>query len=339
MGTVFTIYLYTRDPSQSDALFEAAFEEIDRLDETLSNYRASSELSRINRLAARGPVTTDPEVFGLLESALDFSTRSQGAFDITVGPLMRAWGFFRRQGRMPSDEELRIAAEKVGFQNILVDGSMRTVAFAVPGMELDLGAIGKGYAVDRVAGVLRESGVEAALIDAGSSTLHALGAPPDKSGWMVRIPHPGNRERTLSTVLLRDQSLSTSGSYEQFFEIQGSRYCHVMDPRTAKPVEGVFQATLIANDSTITDALSNAIFVLGPESGKSLLADLEDAHALWVLQERPENRPPSAGGCVVCTSNFFAPPSDLVELTAEHRSMALGSGEGIDWTMEAPIKK
>jgi len=291
MGTVFTIYLYARDSLQAECLFEVAFEEIDRLDQTLSNYRATSELSRINRLAAREPVTTDPEVFGLLESALDFSERSDGAFDITVGPLMRAWGFFRGQGRLPLNEELRSAAETVGFHSVLLDAPTRTVKFAVPGVELDLGAIGKGHAVDRVAEVLRESGVESALIDAGSSTLHALGAPPGKNGWTVRIPNPGYRERTLSTVLLRDESLSTSGSSEQFFEFQGRRYCHVMDPRTAKPVEGVLQATLIANDSTTTDALSNAIFVLGHEEGKDMLGNIPHARALWVLDEDlPESR-------------------------------------------------
>jgi thiamine biosynthesis lipoprotein len=172
----------------------------------------------------------------------------------------------------------------------LLDASTRKVIFAVPGVELDLGAIGKGYAVDRAAGVLRESGVESAMINAGSSTLHALGAPPGKSGWTVRVPHPGDRERTLSTVLLRDQSLSTSGSSEQFFEFKGRRYCHVMDPRTAKPVEGVLQATLIANDSTTTDALSNAIFVLGPDAGRNMLAEIADARALWALNEdRPES--------------------------------------------------
>jgi thiamine biosynthesis lipoprotein len=289
MGTVFDIYLYARDPLQAEAVFEVAFEEIDRLDETLSNYRPSSELSRINRLAAREPVTTDPEVFGLLESALDFSERSEGAFDITVGPLMRAWGFFRGDGHLALDEELQSAAEKVGFRNVSLDAPTRTVTFSVPGMELDLGAIGKGYAVDRAAGVLRESGVESALINAGSSTLHALGAPPGKRGWTVRVPHPGDRERTLSTVLLRDQSLSTSGSSEQFFEFEGRRYCHVIDPRTAKPVEGVLQATLIANDSTTTDALSNAIFVLGPEAGRNMVAEIADARALWALNDRPES--------------------------------------------------
>lgn len=285
MGTIFSIYLYATNAMQADALFQVAFEEIVRLDETLSNYRSSSELSRINRLAAREVVTTDPEVFDLIANALDFSERSRGAFDVTVGPLMRAWGFFRGQGRMPSDGELRGAREKVGFRNVLLDVPSRTICFAIPGLELDLGAIGKGYAVDRVASLLREYGVENALIDSGSSTLHALGAPPGQNGWTVHIPYPGNRELTLSTVSLRDQSLSTSGSYEQCFKLNGCRYCHIMDPRTAKPVEGVLQATLIASDSTTSDAVSNALFVLGPEAGRELLDTTPDARALWVLDD------------------------------------------------------
>ena len=287
MGTVFTIYLYVRSEPEAQALFESAFDEIERLDETLSNYRESSELSRINRLAAHQAVTTDPEVFSLLETAVDFSRRSDAAFDITVGPLMRAWGFFRGNGHRPSEDELRLARETVGFHNLLLHAPARTVRFAVPSLELDFGAIGKGYAVDCVAAVLVEAGVESGFIDAGSSTVYAMGAPPGKNGWKVRLPDPQARSQTLSSVTLRDQSLSTSGNYEQFFEIEGRRYCHIMDPRTATPVQGILQTTLIATDSTTTDALSNAMFVLGPEAGSKLLASVPDSRGLWIL-DAPE---------------------------------------------------
>ena len=283
MGTAFTIYLYARREPDAHALFESAFDEIERLDETLSNYRASSELSRINRLAAHEAVTTDPEVFGLLETALDFSLRSEGAFDITVGPLMRAWGLFRGNGSLPSEEELGSARETVGFHHLLLHPPTRTVRFAVPDLELDPGAIGKGYAVDRVAAVLVEAGVRIAFIDAGSSTVYAIGAPPGEAGWKVHVPDPQDRSRALTSVTLRDQSLSTSGNYQQFFEAEGRRYCHVMDPRTATPVQGILQTTMIASDSTTTDALSNAMFVLGPETGSKLLAGVPDSRGLWVL--------------------------------------------------------
>lgn len=291
MGTVFTIYLYTQDEEQAGISFEAAFEEIERLEETLSNYRASSEISRINRLAASGAVTTDPEVFALLEKSLEFSRQTDGAFDVTVGSLMRAWGFFRGQGRYPTNQELCWSRENVGWEKVHLDPATRTVRFATPGLELDLGAIGKGYAVDRVVKVLREGGAEAALVDAGSSTLHAMSAPPGKNGWTVRVPNPGKRQRseTISTVTLRNESLSTSGSYEKFFQLEGRTYCHVMDPREGVPVQGVLQTTLIASDSTTTDALSNAMFVMGPEAGRQLLGAVDQARGLWVLGE-PESQ-------------------------------------------------
>jgi len=290
MGTIFTIYLYARDGIEAEAALEAAFEEIERVEEAFSNYRASSELSRINRLAAQQAVTTDPEMFALLETAQAHGRRSDGAFDVTVGPLMRAWGFFRGEGRYPTNEELRRARQIVGQDKMQLESARRTVRFAVTGVELDLGAIGKGYAVDRVVKVLSESGVEAALVDAGSSTLYAMNAPPGKNGWTVRVPKPEDRSQTISTVTLRNESLSTSGVYEKFFQLNGRRYCHLMDPRDGIPVHGVLQTTLIASDSTTTDALSNAMFVLGPEAGMKILATVPDARGLWILGEMESQR-------------------------------------------------
>jgi FAD:protein FMN transferase len=290
MGTLFTIYLYADREDRAQACFETAFEEIERLDETLSNYRASSELSRINRLAARQAVTTDPEVFDLLQTALAYSRLSDGAFDITVGPLMRAWGFFRGEGRYPDEEELRRARENVGFEKVHLDPATRTVRFATEGVELDLGAIGKGYAVDRAVSLLREAGAEIALVDAGSSTMYAMEAPPGARGWTVRVPQPHDRSQTVSTVMLRNQALSTSGSYEQFFQLADRSYCHVMDPRVGTPVQGVLQATLVTSDSTTSDALSNAMFVMGPEAGRTILAGLREARGLWIVEERESQR-------------------------------------------------
>ncbi len=283
MGTIFTIYLYAPDGEQAGAYFEVAFEEIERLEEALSNYRASSELSRINRLAAREAVTTDPEVFQLLQRSLDHSRRSDGAFDITVGPLMRAWGFFRGQGRYPAADELAQARASVGWQHVALDATTRTVRFLVPELELDLGAIGKGYAVDRVAGLLRELGVKSALVDAGSSTIYAIGAPPGKQGWNVRVPQPGEGSRAISTVVLRDASLSTSGNYENFFRLNGRTYCHIMNPRSGEPVQGMLQTTVIAPEATDSDALSTAMFVMGPMAGRRLLESVPGASAFWLL--------------------------------------------------------
>ncbi len=288
MGTLFTLYLYAPDQQQASALFEAAFAEIERVEEALSNYRPSSELSRINRLAAQRPVTTDPEVFAFLERSLDFSRRSGGAFDITVGPLMRAWGFFRGSGCYPMPQELAGARASVGWQNVTLDKQARAVHFDVPGVELDPGGIGKGYAVDRVVDLLRESGARAALVDAGGSSVYALGAPPGKEGWIVRVPQPNDKTQAISTVTLRDTSLSTSGSYDKFFRLGGKLYCHIMDPRNGATVQGMLQTTVIAPSATDTDALSTAIFVLGRDAGQKMLGEFSGASAMWVFDGAPQ---------------------------------------------------
>jgi FAD:protein FMN transferase len=319
MGSVFTMYLYARDEAQASAAFEAAFDEVERLEEALSNYRDTSELSRINRLAGSEPVTTDPEVFGLLQTSLDYSRKTGGAFDITVGPLMKAWGFFRASGHYPSRVELENARAKIGWEFVQLDAANRTVHFSKPGMELDLGAIGKGYTVDRMVNVLREAGIRSALVDAGSSTLYALGAPPGKDGWTVRVPRPGHRDQTVSTVLLRDASLSTSGNYEKFFQLNGRVYCHILDPHTGAPVQGMLQTSVIAHDGTTTDALSTSMFVLGPQAGKALLSTFPGAAGFWLTGETasPQIVRFNWPECADCNQNRA--PEDVLSRTEKRR--------------------
>jgi FAD:protein FMN transferase len=290
MGTTFEIHLYAADQARALELFEAAFEEVERVEAALSNYRPSSELSRINAQAAAAPVTTDPEVFGLLERAFAYSRRSDGAFDMTVGRLMKAWGFFRGSGRFPSDEELERVRGQTGWRRVRLDPARRSVRFLTPGLELDPGGIGKGYALDRVAALLREHGVTAALLTSGSSSIYALGAPPGKPGWTVSVPDPLDRARTLSRVVLKDRSLSTSGNYEKFFRVGGRTYCHIMDPRTGRPVDGVLQTTVIAPEATDSDALSTTVFVLGPERGARLLKGMADTAAFVVTDREGAGR-------------------------------------------------
>src|SRR6267378_1149332 len=282
MGTSFEVYLYAPNRERAAELFEAAFDEIERVEQVLSNYRPSSELSRINAIAADAPVVTDPEVFALLERAFVYSRESDGAFDVTVGKLMKAWGFFRGAGHYPSSEELARARAETGWQRVRLDQRTRSVLFLARGIELDLGGIGKGYALDCVARVLREAGVTAALISSGSSSIYAIGAPPGQAGWPVRVSDPLDRTRTLSTILLKDQSLSTSGNYEKFFQLNGRTYCHIMDPRTGCPVEGMLQTSVIATEATDSDALSTAVFVMGPEHSTRLLDSIAETSAIFV---------------------------------------------------------
>lgn len=282
MGTAFEVYLYAADPMRAAELFEVVFEEIERVEASLSNYRPTSELSRLNTQATRGPVTTDPETFALIERSVALSRRTGGAFDITVGPLMKAWGFFRGEGRYPSENDLVRARAQTGWEAVELDEEARTVRLLAPEAQLDLGAVGKGHALDRVASVLRTSGVHAALIGAGQSSYYAIGSPSGEEGWPVHVPDPVERERTLSTVLLRDQALSTSGNYEKFFELDGRVYCHIFDPRTGHPVEGTLQVTVLAASAFDSDALSTSLFVLGPREGARLLDEHEGAAALLV---------------------------------------------------------
>lgn len=285
MGTTFTIFLYAANQERASEYFELAFDEIERVEEALSDYRPTSELSRINRLAAKEYVTTDPEVFKFLQISMDYSRRSDGAFDITVGPLMRAWGFLRGQGHYPTQEELSNARKSVGWEHVHLDPGKRTVHFDLPGMALDPGGIGKGYVVDCVVSLLRDAGVKIALVDAGSSTIYAMGAPPGKNGWTVQIPRPGDRAHSISTVVLRDTSLSTSGNYEKFFTLNGRTYCHIMDPRTGEPVQGTLQTTVITPNATDSDALSLVMFVMGPDKSEKLLDRIPATSGMWVLGE------------------------------------------------------
>jgi thiamine biosynthesis lipoprotein len=290
MGTTVDIYLYASGRTRAAALMEAAFAEIERVEAALSSHRPTSEISRINRTAARKPVVTDPEVFRLIRQAFDYSRRTDGAFDVTVGPLVEVWGFFRDDGRYPSADELAEARARVGWWHVMLNDELRSIRFRRRGIRLDLGGIGKGYALDRAARVLRRHGVTAALLGAGRSSYYAIGAPPEAAGWRLVVPDPYDPTETLSTVWLRNESLSTSGSNQQFFELDGRRYSHIIDPRTGEPAAGMMQVTVTAGTATDSDALATALFVLGPTCAAELIAESDGAAALLVAGNETEGR-------------------------------------------------
>jgi FAD:protein FMN transferase len=285
MGTEFAIDVYARDEATAEQITDLAFDEVDRIEALLSNYRASSELSRISRDAGSAGVTTDPETFHFLQRSLYWSQQSDGAFDITVGPLLRSWGFFFNKGRVPSEAELDAVRSKIGWKNIVLDPQTRTVSFTNhEAMELDPGSIGKGFAVDRVVALLREQGVTSAFISAGGSTLYAIGSIPGTAGWPVNVPDPRHPGKTASLIQLKDTSLSTGACTEKFFLKDGHRYCHIFDPRTMRPVEGMLQSTVISPSATDSDALSTVVFVLNAEVSRRILAPMADTRALIFRQ-------------------------------------------------------
>ena len=273
MGTSYSVALYGYDRNQMLAAMEAAFEEVRRLDGLLSNYRDGSDLSQVNRFAAERPVKVTPEFFDLLERCLEYSRESEGAFDISVGPLMKVWGFYKGSGRLARHNDVDQALRITGYRNILLDAGNRTVRFAQPGVELDPGGIGKGFAVDRMVEVLKENGILSALVSAGGSSIYALGVTDHQPGWEIQIRDPKDRAKTLANLTLKDESLSTSGSYEKFFMVDGKVYSHIMDPRTGYPATGVLAVSVVAPMTLDSEAWTKPYFINGRQ---------------WAAQHKPK---------------------------------------------------
>lgn len=242
-----------------------ALDEIDRLEAQLTIFRENSEISQINQEAASRPLPVEASLFALLRLCQQLHSETEGAFDLTSGPLSRCWGFLRRQGRIPDADELEQVRALVGTEKLLLDGETSTVRFERPGVEINLGSIGKGYALDRIGATMRGR-VKLALLSAGASSMRALGSGArGQRGWVVGVRHPARKDRRLAVLRLRDVAMSTSGGEEQFFELGGKRYGHILDPRTGWPAESVASVTVVAKSAAVTDALATAFYVGGRE--------------------------------------------------------------------------
>jgi thiamine biosynthesis lipoprotein len=306
MATRFEIVLHGQSAPALRAAGEEALDEVDRLEGQLSLYRPGSEIGRVNSLAARQPVRVCPPVFRLLEHAQRLHQESAGAFDITVAPLVRCWGFMDGQGHVPAPDQLSAARSRVGMQHIALRPDDFTVRFDREGVMLDLGAIGKGYAIERAAIILREAGVASALIHGGTSTVYAIGKPSDADAWKVAIecppglpapardggiPNDSGRSASRASgdaageasgpdraplraiVPLEDEALSVSAVWGKSFQADGKHFGHVLDPRTGEPVSNAVLAAVVLASATETDALSTALLVAGP-GGHGRIADL-----------------------------------------------------------------
>ena len=263
MGATYSIVLYDEDRNKMESASDDAFQEARRLDLLLSNYKPESEWSRVNREAAAHPVAVSAELFELLTACMNYSRKSEGAFDITVGPLMKIWGFYGDSGHLPKPGEVQRALERVGYQGIVLDPSRQTVFFAKAGLNMDPGGVGKGYAVDKMAEILRRDGIRSALVSAAGSSIYGLGAPPGERGWRIRIKDPGDEFKSVAEVTLRDESLSTSGSYERFFVAEGKTWSHIMDPRTGFPSQGTLSVSVVAPLTLDSEVWAKPYFILG----------------------------------------------------------------------------
>ena len=242
----------------------AALDLVQALESQLTVYRETSEVMHINRQASSGPVEVERGLFELIKRAAELSRATAGAFDITTGRLSKVWGFYRRQGRMPAETEIAAALQGVGVDGLEFNDDSASLRFLRPGIELNLGAIGKGYALDRAAAELEAAGIHDFLIHGGNSSVLAGGAK-QSSAWTVALRHPLRPDVRLAEFVLENQALGTSGSGTQFFHYRGRRYGHIIDPGSGWPADQVLSATVIAPSAEQADALSTAFYVLGLE--------------------------------------------------------------------------
>lgn len=287
MACEFQLYLNAgQHPAATEAAL-AALDLVDQLEDQLSVYRDASEVMHLNRAAADGPITVEPGLFALLELAQRLHCETGGAFDITAGPLTRVWGFFRREGRVASQDEIDAALASVGSHRIELDAPSRSVRFTQSGIELNLGSIGKGYALDRGAELLAGAGVTDYLWHGGQSSVLARGTSGAREGsgpgWAVGIGHPVRAGRRLAQVYLKDRALGTSGATVQFFRHKGRRYGHIIDPRTGWPAEGVLSVTVLAPTAAEADALATAFYVLGPDAAAEFCRRRGDVGMLMLV--------------------------------------------------------
>jgi thiamine biosynthesis lipoprotein len=281
MGLPFRIVLYAPDAGTAQAAAKAAFRRISQLNDILSDYDSDSELSRLSFSSGQNlavPVSAD--LWSVLEAAQALARRTDGAFDITVGPFVNLWRRARRERQMPRAELLAQARQSVGWQHLQLNSRGRTALLRKPGMRLDLGAIAKGYATDQAIQVLRDLGIPRALV-AGGGDMTAGGPPPGKPGWRIEVaPLDVPDAPPPRFVWLKNAGLATSGDLFQYVEIDGVRYSHIVDPRTGLGLTDHSLVTVIAADGMSADGLATAVSVLGPRRGLKLIASTRGAEAL-----------------------------------------------------------
>jgi FAD:protein FMN transferase len=291
----------SRDDDSMEHVF-AALDLVESLESQMTVYRDDSEVIRINRGAAIRPIRVEPRLFDMFQLAERLHRETGGALDITSGPLSDAWGFSRREGRLPSESMIKAALQRVGMQHVALDASQQTVAFRQPRVSVNFNCIGKGFALDRMAELLTTNLVDDYLLHGGKSSVLARGEQPgtvaasgppasprdthpgseSPRGWIIGLRHPLRPAERLAEFVLRDQALSTSGSGTQFFIRRGRRYGHILDPRTGRPAEGLYSATVVAPTAAEADALSTAFYVMGPDAVADYCAEHAHIGALLI---------------------------------------------------------
>jgi thiamine biosynthesis lipoprotein len=308
MGTRIYVQLWAEDASKGNEAIDAVMAEMRRIDELMSHYKPESELSQINERANREPVQVDQELFELIKLSTYYSQITEGAFDITYASVGYLYDYPKHVH--PTEAQIKSALPGVNWRNMLLDEAQHTVRFEHPGMRIDLGGIGKGYAVDRGVAILKARGIDHAVVTAGGDTRiigDHMGRP-----WLVAIRHPDNPQKVVTRIPLSDAAMSTSGDYERYFDEDGVRYHHIIDPHTGHSASKVRSATIIAPTATQTDGMSKTAFVLGPEKALEIINRMPEYDAVFVTPQgkvlysnglRPPNpRPGDPGAPATGTS-------------------------------------
>jgi FAD:protein FMN transferase len=281
MTTKVEILLWHEDAAEARRLIEAGMAEMDRIDAAMSTYRPETPISRVNREAAMGPVAVSRELYDLVARSAELSRRSDGAFDITFDSVGQLYDF--RGRRRPDDAAIAKALPEINYRHVVLGNPELTIRFTVPGTRINLGGIAKGYICERVTDILRQAGVLHAMVTAGGDT-RLLG---DRRGkpWMVGVQHPDRSNRWVTRLPLKDEAISTSGDYERFFDEDGVRYHHILDPASGKSARGLRSVSIIGPDATLTDGLSTAVFVMGAARGMALVEDTPGYDAVLISAE------------------------------------------------------
>jgi thiamine biosynthesis lipoprotein len=304
MGTRCAVEVWSTDRDKAEAAIASVFADMRRIDLLMSTWKPATQLSIVNRDAGKRAVTVDAELFDLIRIALDYSRETSGAFDVTYASVGYLYDF--KKGVHPGKDAIQAALPGVNFQHVKLDPKRRSIRFTRPGMRIDLGGIAKGYAVDRGIEILRKTGFDRALVNAGGDS-RMIG---DRFGkpWVVGIRNPDDGAKTFLRIPLTDAAISTSGDYERYFDEGGVRYHHIIDPKTGDSARNLRSATVIGPTALRTDALSTSVFVLGPAAGIALINTLRDVDAVIVT---PQGK--------VLYSQGLEPPSDAAAGSAQRQ--------------------
>jgi FAD:protein FMN transferase len=283
MGTLVTITAVAESESIAQAAASSGFAEIRRLEELLSTWIPTSELSRVNVAAGSAAVLVSPETLEVVQDSLQAADMTDGGFNIAIGPAVEAWSVTERQ-HIPTEAELQQIMPLVDLHGVLINARERTISLDRAGMRIDVGGIGKGYAADRAVEMMRKAGAEAGVV-ALSGDIKTFGRLPGGRGFPVGIQHPRKEGAVLVWIDLKDEAISTAGDYERYFERDGMRYHHILDPKTLQPARGCQSVTVIAREGVLADGLDTGIFVMGPERGMELVEHLADVEAIIIDAE------------------------------------------------------